>query len=322
MNRDGITGHKKQLKLLETILENNTLPQALLFHGIEGIGKKLVARRFLNALFCREGNAPCLKCSVCLQFDKETFPDMVQLDPGKTGKIPIGDPDKREEGSVRWLVDLLSRKSVSGRYGVIVNGIEKVSREGTIALLKTIEEPQEGACIVLISENRSQVPPTILSRCVEVSFSGLPEDEVDSLLDREGVPEKYRDLAVKISGGSAGLALLLSDESIMEPVLEVCSEITSYINGSSGRLNLDFGNILKKLDIPQLLNILQNVYRYIFISHLKNRGIRSELSSVKIIDNDLLKKIIKIFLALREGLSNNLNIRNAIRGKIYSLQVP
>ncbi len=321
MNREGIIGHKKQVSLLEVMLNNNTVPQALLFHGIEGIGKQLVARRFLNALFCGKENAPCLKCGTCLQFNKGIYPDMVQLNPGKNGTIPIGSPDKKEEGSVRRLVDILSRKSTSGRYGVIINGIERVSREGVIALLKTIEEPQEGACIILISENRSQVIPTILSRCLEFSFSGLSDDDIDSLLGREGIDGKFSELAVKISGGSAGLATLLTHEEIMEPVLEVCSEISSCVNGQTGRLNLDFSGLLKKMDTSQLLGILQNVYRYLFISQLKNRGIRRELSPLKITDPDLLKKIIKIFLALREGLSNNLNIRNSMKGMIYSMQV-
>jgi DNA polymerase-3 subunit delta' len=321
MNRDGITGHKKQMNLLEIMLNNKTIPQGLLFHGIEGIGKQLVARRFLNALFCREENAPCLRCGTCLQFSKGIFPDMVQIDPGKNGTIPIGDPVKKEEGSVRWLVDILSRKSVSGRFGVIINGIERVSREGIIALLKTIEEPQEGACIILISENRSQVIPTILSRCMEVSFNGLQDDDIDLLLTREGIEGKYRELAIKISGGSAGLASLLTDEEVMEPVLEICSEISSCVNGIAGRLHLDFNSILKKVDASQLLNILQNIYRYLFISQLKNRGVRRELSPLKIEDSELLKKIIKIFLALREGLSNNLNIRNSMKGMIYSMQV-
>jgi hypothetical protein len=320
MNRDGITGHKKQMDLLEIMLKKNTIPQALIFHGIGGIGKQLVARRFLNAMLCGEENAPCLRCSTCLQFNNDICPDMVQVDPGKNGTIPIGDPDKKEEGSVRWLVDFLSRKSESGRCGVIINGIERVSREGATALLKTIEEPQEGTCIILISENRSQVLPTILSRCMDISFSGLYHDEIDLLLSREGIEGKYRELAIKISGGSAGLATLLNDEEVMDPVLEICSEISTCVNGKAGRLHLDFNSILKKVDISQLLNILQNIYRYIFISEIESRGTGSELSAIKIEDPDLLKKLIKIFLALREGLANNLNIRNAMKGMIYSMQ--
>ena len=170
MNTAGIIGHSRQIKILEVLRRNDDIPQTILFSGKSGIGKKLVARRLLASLFCEAGDPPCLKCPSCLQAAGGTFPDIIELGPDEKGSIPIGDADRSEPGSVRWLIDRLSKKSISGTYGVLIDGAESISAAGQNALLKTIEEPQAGAHIIIITANRSLILPTILSRCMNLPF--------------------------------------------------------------------------------------------------------------------------------------------------------
>ena len=79
MNISGIIGHKHQIKKLEYMLKSSTMPQAMLFYGTQGTGKKKIALRILNALFCEDSNPPCLECPICLQFKNETYPDFFSL---------------------------------------------------------------------------------------------------------------------------------------------------------------------------------------------------------------------------------------------------
>src|SRR5208337_5161192 len=130
MNTTGIIGHTRQLDILNLLFWNETIPHTMLFTGMTGIGKKLVARRFLTALFCAAEEPPCMKCPACLQAAGKTLPDIIELTPDDKETIPIGDTDRSEEGSVRWLIDRLSKKSLSGKFGVLIDRAESISIPG------------------------------------------------------------------------------------------------------------------------------------------------------------------------------------------------
>ena len=122
MNTAGIIGHERQLRVLSLLVKNKNTPHSMLFSGKSGIGKRLIARRFLAALFCTAGNPPCGSCPSCLQAGRAaTHPDIIELAPDEKGSITIGDVDRSEPGTVRWLISRLSKKSVSGKYGVLID---------------------------------------------------------------------------------------------------------------------------------------------------------------------------------------------------------
>ena len=96
MNFKGIIGHKKQLKRLELLYKNMATPQAILFSGISGIGKRAIALRYIKGLFCKSENPPCRACPSCIQIIKGSYPDMIELTPNEKGIIPIGDQKKSD----------------------------------------------------------------------------------------------------------------------------------------------------------------------------------------------------------------------------------
>ena len=317
MNTSGIIGHKRQLDILNLLIWNKTIPHTMLFAGTDGIGKKLIARRFLSSLFCTDKEPPCLRCPSCLQAAGGTFPDIIELAPNEKGTIPIGDADAGEEGSVRWLIDRLSKRSLTGRYGVLIDAAESISIPGQNALLKTIEEPQAGAHIIIIASNKSLILPTIQSRSMELPFSPLGCDEVKEVLTR-GPGSIDPDLIAALAGGSVGIALLLSQGSMLENIAGICREITLHLT-SGAALHLDFSAIQKKVGMDHLLVVLINMYRTILLSSIKNIPLHSYLSGLHIADRQKLTKLIKILLALKKGLANNLNIRNALKGMLYAI---
>ncbi len=317
MNTTGIIGHTRQLDILSMLVWNNTVPHTMLFTGIPGIGKKIIARRVLAALFCPAEGPPCMQCPVCLRVEGKTLPDLIELSPDEKGTIPIGGAERREEGSVRWLIDRLSKKSMSGKYGVLIDGAESISVAGQNALLKTIEEPQEGAHIIIIASNKSSILPTIISRCMQLSFNPLGRDEVKLLLARAQVSADPG-LIAELSGGSMETALVLSQEGVLEHVADICRAITRHL--SSGEvLALDFSAIQKKMSMDVLISVLINAYRNVLSSSVMNAPLHPYLADMRIPHTQKLVKLIKILLALKKGLANNLNVRNALKGLLYSL---
>jgi DNA polymerase III subunit delta' len=318
MNTSGILGHARQLKVLSLLLENENIPQTMLFSGKSGTGKKLVARRLLASLFCEAANPPCMKCPSCLQAASGTFPDIIEIGPNEKGTIPIGDTDRSEPGSVRWLIDRLSKKSIWGTYGVLIDGAESIRPEGQNALLKTIEEPQAGAHIIIITANRSLILPTILSRCMNLPFFPLEPAEVKKALIAAGAGDTDPDLVSELSGGSVETALLISGENVLEGIAGVCGEISSYLSRGES-LRLDLAALQKKVGMDQLLSILITIYRSILAADISGGPLHPFLAGFSVNDGQKLTKLIKILLALRKGLANNLNIRNALKGMLYSI---
>ena len=311
MNTSGISGHNIQISRLSRLIDRRTVPGCLLFHGVSGIGKKLVARRFFQSLFCKDGG--CGTCQTCRQIEGGVFQDVVELLPNDKGNIPIGELD--QEGSVRWLVGRMSRRSWSGRYGVLIDGIERVSVQGQNALLKLIEEPPEGACCILLATDRSRLLPTILSRCSEIAFFPLNDRELTGILD-EGPGDRERLSSVLPgAGGSAELARLLAGSDVWEEALTLASSIAEGVRG--GFFEADPASLQKIFGTEELVTVLENIFRIARNSRLMDETFPESLQSLEKLNSEELTRIGKILLVLRKGLGNNLNLKFALKGMAY-----
>ena len=318
MNTEKLTGHKAQIIRLQTLLKQKTVPNTLLFSGISGIGKRYLALRFLNSLYCKSEHKPCLTCDICKQIEHSTFPDIIQILPDEKGKISIGNGDKPEEGTVRWLINRLSKRSITGNYGIIIDGIEKISISGQNALLKTIEEPQEGTVIILLTANKSQILPTILSRSSKISFNPLSTEELSIIMEQSDIIHDDMPLIADFAGGSIEIASILCKNNMMNNILSLCEDISQCINHEN-RLSFDISIFQKSIGYDKLLNILLNIYHTLLLTSLSKGDLNSKLHNIAISDDAKTKKLIKIILAMKKGLLNNLNIKISLKGLLYSL---
>lgn len=315
INLTGIKGHSRQLRYINTLVREGTYPQALLFSGPAGIGKKLIAERFLGSIFCKSESAPCFECDACRQIKAGSFPDYLTLLKDDKGKIPVGERDKASEGTVRWLIDKLGRTSLSGDYGIIIDGVDTISETGQNALLKTIEEPPSGTCIVLIAESSSIILPTIVSRCLEITFNPLSDNDVLEIIEVLYPGFDNNRLISAISGGSVETAVYLIGAGAIDEALELCRSITEVINKKSNYFSIS--NSINESGNEILLTVLINIYSYM----LKE----SYITDAKLLPDDIyidyeeqLKNTIKILLSVKKGLKNNLNVKNYLKGMLYS----
>ncbi|MDR3237354.1 MAG: hypothetical protein LBT84_02495 [Spirochaetia bacterium] len=313
MNTQGIIGHDIQLSRIKMMLQNGFMPQALLFSGIRGTGKRKIAMRLLMNLFCKEETKPCLECKDCRLIEKNVHPDVIMLLPNEKGSIPIG--EEGEEGTVRWLISRLAKKSAFGRYGVIIDGIENMSPGGQNALLKTLEEPPENTLIVMITENKNLILPTILSRASEIAFGPLSAPQLRGLLEERNIYGPCAAAAAGLSGGSVETAVFLSDEENMAALKNIVASAADFVKNRNAIADIDLEPLQKKIGPAALMSILTNTFRAMLLSQIRGGA----FPGVTHVDEESLIKLIKISLSVSKGLRVNMLTNISFKGLLYSI---
>jgi len=189
-----LLGNEPIKAYLEKALQSNSLHHTLLLSGMEGIGKSLFAKALASRLL------NCCETRV----QKELHPDLHLLRPeSKSGQHRV------EE--IRAMIAEMHNPPFEGSKKVfIVFDVERMQAISANALLKTLEEPDLDSAILLLSSAPNEILPTILSRCVHLSFQPLPKDTIARFLQgQRGVsPERAGAIACQ-SHGSLGAALRL-----------------------------------------------------------------------------------------------------------------
>ena len=191
-----LLGNETAKAYLRKALEKRSLPHALLFAGTDGVGKSLFAKELAAALLE----------STPSRIEGGNHPDFHAVRPeGKSGLHSIE--------TFRTLIDDVHAASFEGRGKVfLIHDAERMQPAAGSALLKTLEEPNAGATLILITHAPSEILSTILSRCIRVSFQPLSEGEIALLLREKGHPERL----AKLAQGSAGRAFDLAARPALE----------------------------------------------------------------------------------------------------------
>ena len=160
-----IIGHSVQLERLRSGMASGRVAHAYLFAGPEGVGKRRIALAFARALLCESGKG-CGTCGGCIKVAAATHPDLLLVNAdGAAIKIE----------QIRSLQQQLVLRSFSGTRKIcIIDQAERLTPEAANALLKTLEEPQPGTLLILISSQPERLLPTIRSRCQQLRFARLP----------------------------------------------------------------------------------------------------------------------------------------------------
>ncbi|TWT63874.1 DNA polymerase III subunit delta' [Rubinisphaera italica] len=200
-----VIGHELQFEMFRRATSRQRLGHAYLFTGAVGIGKRTFAVHLAQALLCqnRPGDelTACGECPSCRQVISHSHPDLfrVGLPEGKS-ELPIevfvGSPEKRgREG----LCHDLSLSPMQGGYRIaVIDDADKMNASSANALLKTLEEPGPGAILILIAIDSDQVITTIRSRCQQVNFTRLSDQDLHQILTRINMVEHEGELDSKL----------------------------------------------------------------------------------------------------------------------------
>ncbi|HUV50964.1 MAG TPA: DNA polymerase III subunit delta' [Anaerolineae bacterium] len=213
-----IIDQKKPVQLLTAFLRHNTIPNALLFTGMEGVGKRTTAMMFAMACNClsknpgsffqsanQATNSRICYCKACVKIRSGNHPDIIHIKPSG-GYIKIA--------QIRSLRDVLAMKPYEARMRVvIISEARAMNPSAGNALLKVLEEPPGRTILIITAIQSFDLIPTIVSRCQHIRFNPISCKRLeDILVDKEGLDYDDAKTIAILANGSLSKAL-----SMVEP---------------------------------------------------------------------------------------------------------
>ena len=153
---------------------DRNIAHAYIVEGDRLSGKKGFALGFARAVVCPEKPGEgCGVCPVCRRISAGTYEDLhvLRMDERSVKNEAISDLQEELKNKPQ---------GQAGRHVVIIEDADSMTARAQNRLLKTLEEPQPGTVIMLLSENRENLLPTIRSRCQVVrpaAGSADPEEK-------------------------------------------------------------------------------------------------------------------------------------------------
>lgn len=301
---DEIVGNDFAKVYLEKALSCKKVPNSLLFYGPEGVGKSLFAEELAKKLMYPNET-------------RKIFPDLYLFYP--EGKMHTID-------SMRSLIEQSSLSPYDAESKVfIIQDAEMMQPVAANALLKTLEEPLLNTFIILITGNKEELIPTIVSRCFKIKFNPLTDEEIigELTLKFQKTETAAKQIAL-LSNGSLGKAieLALQPDERRIVLLNILSKngISSYLTLMEQLEKLESlykeppseeeEKVLKwKKDVEFLffqiflwfrdLSLLKmNIKKLYFFDHLLLLQKQETFPSLKIVETALKK----VFLALERNI--------------------
>ena len=245
------------------ILRRGRLPQASLFTGPDGVGKKTLALSLAALANCRDRKKDelCGKCSSCVKESAGHHPDILLFEPHKN-LIRID--------TMRELNREVQFRPFEGRLRFfIIDRAETMTEEAANCILKTLEEPPQTSRIILVSAFPHRLLPTIRSRCQVFPFHPLDGEEIRRYLEDHSTEDRL-EMRASLAEGSIAVALMVNVEETLQQRDLMLELLASWCKRES------FEALYKKCEQPSLR------------SELKTReGVRHYLNLLQQIGEDL-----------------------------------
>ena len=238
---------KEGLKdFLRKQVDEDRIPHAQLFLGLEGSGSLAMAIAYISYIFCeqKENGDSCGKCKSCNLSHRFIHPDFHLTFPviKKDGlkreettsnafvqewrKLILANPysnifdwtvamggDSKPNINTRECNEIIQKLGMQaysdGPKVMMIWLPEYLGKEGN-RLLKLIEEPTNDTYLILISEDQNRILPTIISRCQLVKVDMFTDQEINEHLIAQGASnDAALEEIVRLSAGNMSKAIRL-----------------------------------------------------------------------------------------------------------------
>lgn len=221
-----VCGHENIVGYLKSAIFDDNLHHAYIFSGADGLGKRAVAEKLIQTLYCRGRGEyrPCGDCPSCRQLQSRVHPDVFyirRLIDEKTGKL------KREIviKQTRELKSRLAQSTLLSSWKVaLIEEGELLNEESGNSLLKVLEEPGQKTIIILLVNDLSSVLPTISSRCQTLNFLPANQKDIKEFIEAKfSLSADKANKIARLSLGRPGLAVQFaeSQEFLDETVADI-----------------------------------------------------------------------------------------------------
>lgn len=168
------------VELLNQSIQTNKIAHAYIFKGAKVFTLELVIR-FIQTLLCPQQG--CMNCHTCLAIESENYPDLhlFRAPPeSKTGIVKLA--------QIKDLIKKTALPPLQSPYQFfVIEGADKMNKESSNALLKTLEEPESQTIIILLTPTTTKILPTILSRA-----QLIPLYVIQDLSENHGLPLDWK----------------------------------------------------------------------------------------------------------------------------------
>jgi len=267
---DALLDQHRPVRLLTSALETGSLPNAYLFTGPEGVGKKTAAQTLAMACNCQAGEGDgahhagdqtaeggsggspafsCGRCRSCRKILSETHPDVHWV-------LPAGNYIKVDQ--VRELCRRLSLKPYEAKTRlVVIAEAHTLNPEAGNTLLKILEAPPEKTLFILTARQGSDLLPTILSRCRHIRFNPISRENIKHYLEAHyAIDARDADIVAAMADGSLSNARVMVEKNwmahrnwIIKTLTGLHEQPINYRLAFSEFLAKDSGRLLTSLDI-------------------------------------------------------------------------
>lgn len=291
---EDIKGQQFAKKYLTNNLKSKMLSHAYMFEGPNGVGKNTLAKEMSRILLDIQ--------------NLNNSPDYIEIKPDGNN-IKIAQIRKMQ-------MDIVIKPHTDYKIYVL-DAAHKMTVEAQNALLKTLEEPPEYAIIILITDNKEALLPTIKSRCEVIKFLPIPLIDIKEYLINKGVDSKRALVLATFSRGSMKKALELEEaEDFHEMREEIQEYVEIFLDRNLVKIMEIQDNIEKyKGDIINTLDLMINYFRDIMmIKENVDLDMIINLDKVVFLQNmskkvtySQLSKIINIIEDTKNKLRSNCN---------------
>ena len=286
---------------------------ALLFVGPRGTGKKSLAKLMAQTVLCTaEGaNKPCGVCPACKKCESDMHPDIHYVRPEKnTIKIE----------QIRELNRSLSLTSTEGGKKIaVIEPAGAMNESAQNALLKTLENPTGDTMFFLLTDAPGALLPTVVSRCLQVRFRCLENDECTRVLQNRGMDEARAQLLSALSQGSVGRALEIDAD---EDYISLRNRVIEAVEGVKQP-----GDVL-----PALVRIgdadgrEKDVFEILELWARDLMRVQNGTEPLQLSDKERLKKssccgsmLLRSVVLARKQLSNNVSWANIMENMLFRM---
>ncbi|MGE5258578.1 MAG: DNA polymerase III subunit delta' [Hyphomicrobiales bacterium] len=297
---DAIIDQERPIRLLTSFLTHGTIPHALLFTGIEGVGKRTAAIAFAMACNCigglpggRTGEGmhgtaaqSCGECSACRKIATDRHPDVLKV-------VPAGLQIRIDQ--VRDLCQSLTMRPYEARIRIaLIADAHRMNPAAGNALLKMLEEPPERTVLILTAPQTADLLPTIVSRCRHIRFKPIARNHLAAILARAyGFPAEEAALTAAMASGSVTRALAMQRRHWVQRRNWFMSELAALAHRPvTSLLALAEKLAQAKEDIPDYLELLASWVRDMVVARY---------DPDRIIHQDLRAEIVTAGRGVPEG---------------------
>ena len=338
---------EQPIRILTTLLRNGTLPHALLFTGTEGVGKQAAAVALAMACNCqrelpefkaadRSSQDPvnssgefnlismdaCGVCKSCKKITTGNHPDIIRIQ-------PIGPIIKIDQ--IRALLQTLAMKPYEAIIRVaILSEAQSMNAAASNALLKILEEPPSRSMLVLTATQKSDLLPTIVSRCQHVRFNPIPKERIASWLKKKhGLEQQAADILAEMANGSFSNAKMMVKNNWLQRRKWVIEEMARLSLQPIAHLFAVAEKLSKEKEaLAQSLEIIKVWFRDLIICRydagkIINRDVADKIKNASQKNNlpDLLSKVDAV-QKTQNRLAANTNLRLTMESLLINLARP